>query len=278
MKSGRLSWRQLDPRRISREHIPWRLLPWGKIVGAVFGLPAGLFGILFGVIVGHLIDELLWVYIVRILIRRFLAGASRPPELERLAHPIAVLVVLSDAALCDGADLEASIEPVRRYLSERFARTPRDRRTLEIAADEVLGREQAPERAVEEWVDLLRARLAAHERAEVVWLAGRIARGRGSCARRRAEELADRFGVDHEVVSDAARKEGELDERACMLLGVPQDADREHVRRAYRRLAAQFHPDGTSALDASQQRQAGEAFIRIRAAYERLMRELGEEP
>jgi DnaJ-domain-containing protein 1 len=112
----------------------------------------------------------------------------------------------------------------------------------------------------------------------VAWLAGRIARDAGSCAQRRAEEIGRRLEVDERIVADAARREGTLDERSCMLLGVPQDADREQVKRAYRRLAAQFHPDGTGVLEAHQQRQAGEAFIRIRAAYERLMRELGEEP
>ncbi len=63
-----------------------------------------------------------------------------------------------------------------------------------------------------------------------------------------------------------------------MLLGVPQNADRAQVRRAYRRLAAEFHPDGTAVLEAHQRRQAEEAFIRIREAYEQLMGELGEEP
>ena len=128
------------------------------------------------------------------------------------------------------------------------------------------------------FLELLVARLSHTERAEVAWLAGRTARDVGGCARRRAEEIAGRLGADPGLVADGARTEGRLDERACMLLGVPQDATRDQVRRAYRSLAAQFHPDGLQALERHQRKQAEDAFIRIRNAYEQLMRELGENP
>jgi hypothetical protein len=121
---------------------------------------------------------------------------------------------------------------------------------------------------------LLQSLLAPRERAEVAWLAGRIARDAPPCARTAAEDLARQLGVSADIVADAARAQGKLDERACMLLGVPQDADKDQIRGAYRRLAAEFHPDATRDLEPHQRRQAEVAFIRIREAYEKLIREL----
>lgn len=275
----------------------WRTLPWGKIVAVLFGLPAGLFGLVFALIVGHLVDELLWVYVMRRLLRSFIAGGTVPPELGELAVPVSILVLLSREELCDehhggdapksgaaashGASSHAASSHgadesgrVRMYLYDRFAGGLRARRTLQLAAEEAGG--VSPH--TDALISILDSRLRHHERAEVAWLAGRIARDKGPCARQTAEEMAERLNVDARIVADAMRRSGQLDERSCMLLGVPQDADRELVRHAYRQLAAQFHPDATSGLDAHQRKQAGEAFLRIRSAYEQLMRELGEEP
>lgn len=280
-----LSLPRLDPARI-----PWRDFPWGKIVGGGLGLTAGLFGMVFGIIVGHLVDEVLWTHLMRRLIRRFIRTGAVAVELDEVAPAVSIMVLLIDAARCGQASrAKAVISVLRSYLYDRYATSTRQRRLLDIAGEEVLARtesDRASEAAdagksvahADPFLKLLGGRLAQNERAEVAWLAGRVARDVGPCARRIADDIARRLGADLRLVADAARHEGELDERACMLLGVPQNADRAQVRRAYRRLAAEFHPDGTAVLEAHQRRQAEEAFIRIREAYEQLMGELGEEP
>jgi DnaJ-domain-containing protein 1 len=282
--------RGLSLPRLDYARIPWRSLPWGKIVGGGLGLAAGLFGMIFGIIVGHLVDEVLWTHLMRRLLRRFIRSGAVATELDAVASAVSILVLLTDAARCGYASQAKAAETVvRGYLYDRYATSTRRRRLLDIAGEEVLARTEA-DRASEAadagksaahadpFLKLLGGRLARNERAEVAWLAGRVARDVGPCARRIADDIARRLGADLRLVADAARHEGELDERACMLLGVPQNADRAQVRLAYRRLAAEFHPDGTAALETHQRRQAEEAFIRIREAYEQLMRELGEEP
>ena len=286
-----LSLPRLDPSRTR-----WRDFPWGKLVGGGVGLTAGLFGMVFGIIVGHLVDEVLWTHLMRRLVRRFIRTGSAAPELHAVAPAFSILLLLGDAAHCGNASsATGAISFVRDYLYGRYATSARPRRLLDIAGEEVFARTederpgQVGESAAggdaaaggdpaEPFLELLAARLTHNERAEVAWLAGRVARDAGPCARRIADGIARRLGADVGLVADAARHEGELDERACMLLGVPQSADRAQVRHAYRRLAAEFHPDGTGALEAHQRRQAEEAFIRIRGAYEQLMGELGEEP
>lgn len=302
MKNPHFAGRGLSLPRLDIARIPWRALPWGKVVGGGLGLTAGVFGMIFGIIVGHLVDEVLWTHLMRRLVRRFIRTGAAARELDALSPAVSILLLLTDAAHCDHRPrAEAATSVVRDYLYDRYATTTRRRRLLDIAGEEVIARaeagpvadrgeatvagdaaeggESAPAGEVAEpFLQLLSGRLTQNERAEVAWLAGRVARDVGPCARRIADVIARRLGADLRLVADAARHEGELDERACMLLGVPQNADRAQVRRAYRRLAAEFHPDGTRVLEAHQRRQAEEAFIRIRAAYEQLMGELGEEP
>lgn len=265
--------------RFDIARIPWLNLPWGKIIGGGIGLSAGVFGMVFGVVVGHLVDELLWTHLMRRLTRRFIRTAAVSSELEPVAPALGILVLLTGAARCGrGHGTGAAISVVRDYLYDRYATSARRRRLIDIAGEEVRARADADADNAEPFLRLLAGRLTHNERAEVAWLAGRVARDVGPCARRIADDIARCLGADARLVADAARHEGELDERACMLLGVPQDADRAQVRAAYRRLAAEFHPDGTRVLEAHQREQAEEAFIRIREAYEQLMGELGEEP
>lgn len=57
-------------------------------------------------------------------------------------------------------------------------------------------------------------------------------------------------------------------EKACMLLGVSVSADMNEIKKAWRKLAALYHPDTTGALSPEQQRACGDMFRRVQAAYD----------
>jgi|GEM_PF-2383530 len=65
---------------------------------------------------------------------------------------------------------------------------------------------------------------------------------------------------------------------AYRVLGVDSDSEVESIRKVYRSLAASFHPDGMVALTDEQRRDAEEAFLRIRSAWECIARERGARP
>ena len=57
------------------------------------------------------------------------------------------------------------------------------------------------------------------------------------------------------------------------ILGIPPDSSTEEVKRVYRTLASQFHPDHGKHLDDSRLEQTEEAFRRIHDAYTTIMQE-----
>ena len=87
---------------------------------------------------------------------------------------------------------------------------------------------------------------------------------------------ASRMGLDSNTFSAVWAGFVAPDPSAYELLGVPIDADTAHIRQVYKRLAAQFHPDGGIALTAKQVAQSEEAFKKVADAYRTIMRERGE--
>lgn len=84
--------------------------------------------------------------------------------------------------------------------------------------------------------------------------------------------------TDSEEEIDSETEENPRLLEAYRVLGVQPETDIGEVRRVYRRLAASFHPDGMTVLDGSQQKEAEEAFLRIRSAWELVARERGVQP
>lgn len=65
-----------------------------------------------------------------------------------------------------------------------------------------------------------------------------------------------------------------LDRQACTILGVAEDADEATVRRAFRFLAAELHPDTGAHLEPEQRRTMADAFVRIRHAHDQLLSQI----
>lgn len=59
------------------------------------------------------------------------------------------------------------------------------------------------------------------------------------------------------------------------ILGLKPGCSREEAKKVYRKLAAQFHPDGTGGLSEEQKAAAEAAFIKIKEAYGRVIKSLG---
>jgi molecular chaperone DnaJ len=76
------------------------------------------------------------------------------------------------------------------------------------------------------------------------------------------------------VVAEKSAPTRVIDSRrasASRVLGVPEDADLEAIKRAYRKLARDLHPDLQPAADNDRRRALERRFAEVTAAYEALL-------
>ncbi len=248
----------------------------GRIAGVAIGALAGPVGALFGFLAGWLVDQF----------RAFGGSAGRlerfldHPEGERpgaLTDRFAVAALVAAVAESGGPPHPAQVE---RALAEPWPTSapPRRRRRLpgrQVTLDRCLGsRREVPAAAVA-------VRLSSWGPTEVSGLMNLLVavacadpRGMSAAERAAIEEVGAALGVDAAVLRELERRHGGLDREACRILGVEPDADADAVRRAFRGLAAQLHPDTAVGLEPGQQRTMEDAFVRIRGAYDRLRLQL----
>ncbi|WP_319559875.1 DnaJ domain-containing protein [Marispirochaeta sp.] len=80
-----------------------------------------------------------------------------------------------------------------------------------------------------------------------------------------AKEEQEEQRIPPELQHISARDEDYL------ILGLNPEASLAEVRKVYKNLAAQFHPDTGKYLSDEQRRTSEEAFLRIREAHDRIM-------
>lgn len=78
------------------------------------------------------------------------------------------------------------------------------------------------------------------------------------------EGIVAERSAPHRLSADPRRR------AAARMLGVPEHADTESIKRAYRRLARALHPDLQPSLDDVRRRALERRFAEVTAAYEML--------
>jgi DnaJ-domain-containing protein 1 len=116
------------------------------------------------------------------------------------------------------------------------------------------------------------AALAAPRRLDQVWSIARTPRFRllAFIHFLRAVEALDVEGV----VADRSVPVRAIDPRrdaARRMLGLPSGADLESIKRAYRKLARELHPDLQPGVDGGERRLLEQRFAEVTAAYESLI-------
>ena len=243
----------------------------GRVAGSVLGVAAGPFGVAFGFLSGFFVDRVVEQVRLREHVRRLLgpgtAKAERPKRSSAEGHDrslirligLGVAVAVSDGFATD-AETGAIVAFVRERCGLSASRAAQLRHVLEEAI--VLGSRIEVSRAAAE---LDRETLQLSNDALLEYLL-RIARSRdGEISDRRRRVLRQVCAAAGLPVPAPARER--LDRHACAILGISPDADLRQVRKVYRRLVQQFHPDAAGLLSEEQRRQSSEAFIRINRAY-----------
>lgn len=259
----------------------------GKIIGAVIGYMSGGFtGLLIGLFLGHQFDRHLPFWAVKILNKVL---AKHHLEVQR-AFFEATFSVMGHLAKADGQVSEQEI-----YLARQVMARMQLSEQAQLEAIELFGRGKAPDFDLE--AVLQRLHRAAMRRRELiqVFLEIQVSAGYADGELQPAERelllkifttlgfgAAEFERIDAAIRAElhnrqagggvAGRTRGMSTEDAYAILGVAEGATDAEVKKAYRRLTSQHHPDklAASGLPPEMMKMATEKTHEIRTAYERL--------
>ena len=252
----------------------------GRIVGLAIGALGGPVGAVFGVLTGWLVDQFRASAGTTWRFDRFLAR----PEAERNGQFLSLYVtasVLSRVLLVDGPPRRVQVE---RALAIDWPEFRQDRRRRAMGSD-LPQRKALIDRCLTSATPVDVTRVIAPVRAGslearqalldlVVAVACADPRGMSDEERGLTVSIAQALDLKFSQVRDGEARWGGLNREACRILGVPDTADAEEVRRTFRHLAAQMHPDTGGVLDETQQQSMRDAFVRIRDAHDHLIEQL----
>lgn len=253
----------------------------GKLIGALLGSLAGPMGTILGGVIGHLFDRAVeeqeaW--------RRLEEGGAQSRSGRRESGAvseaqvafISSLIGLSMAvANADGRVRVSEVRALKAFFRQHFPYGEEDQLLIERIVDETfLRREQLD---VEALAAYYRAVSSPAGRLLLLRLLFKIA-------------AADRAGIDQAErdmiqriarllgVADLRSVEAEFEPaegRAYRILGLEPGSSEAQIRSAYRRLAAEHHPDKVANLGEEFTRVAEEKFKAINQAYAELRRQRG---
>jgi len=235
---------------------------WGKIGGAAAGLAlGGPLGALIGAVAGHMMFD---------------RGKSAPsPQQAQLAFTIGVIALAAKMAKADGVVTEDEVRAFRQVFEVPESEAAGVARVFDLANRSVDGYEAYAQQLamlfgdrpdiLEDVIDglffIANADGAVHER-ELAYL----------------QNVAAIFGfteADFERISARhIRPEGE---DPYAILGIDRSASDDEVKRVYRRLVAEHHPDRAMARGLPEEfvKIATEKLAKINGAYDRIQRERG---
>lgn len=208
-------------------------------------------------------------------------GAESAYEGQRNSFLFAMLVLVSYIIKADGRVMHSEMEMVRRFLRNNFGEDARQQ------GEEILNRlfEQhklqgasAFRNTVADCCAQIAANMDYAQRLQLLNLLALVAKADGTVAQVEVEairECAAWMRMSPSDVDSMLNLGGDSLEAAYKVLGVPPTATDDEVRKAYRKLALEHHPDRVAALGEDIRKAAEKKFQEINEAKERIYKARG---
>lgn len=244
----------------------------GKFIGAFIGFLMGRWiGAIIGFIIGSLFDN---ASQLEESIKRGKHHDARfyRDRISQRDFDIALLVLSAGVMRADGKVVKAELEVVKMFLNRNYS--PEKAKHLIITLRDVLKSNFDIQQVCED----INLALGMPERRLLLSYLFAIAAADGvvsASEERLLEQVAGWFHIsaaDYKTVKGTFKQDTS---NAYEIMGLEKTATNEELKKAYRRLAIEYHPDKVAHLSEGHQKQAKEHFQRILDAYEQIKKERG---
>ncbi len=186
---------------------------------------------------------------------------------------IVSFLFLSAAVMnADGKVLKSELNFVKDFLVRQFGQ---DR-----ASEQLLLLKKLMEQPIQvsEVAAQIRAHMTVAMRLQLLHYVFGIAKADGhlhTAEIRTIEEIARHLGISQSDYESVRAMFGQDPNQAYTILELATGASDEEVKKAYRKMAAKYHPDKLSTLGPEIQAEAQQKFIKVQEAYETIKKERG---
>jgi len=239
----------------------------GKLIGALLGSLAGPMGTILGGLVGHLYDRATEERDARIG-QRAGDGADSisAAQLDFLTSLIGLSIAVANA---DRHVRMTQVEALKAFFRQNFPYSQEDHRVIQAVIDETFVNRDRLD--VDALASYYRLSSSAAGRLLLLRLLFKIAeadeQGISEAEEQLIRRIAANLRIDAASYRSVAAEFEQEDNRAYRILGVTPEASNDQIRSAYRKLAAQHHPDTVANLGEEFTKVAEEKFKLINEAY-----------
>lgn len=260
-------------------------MAFGKWIGGYLGWSAfGPIGALIGFAVGTMWDMAVDGSGAKLdtgYDRAAVGGSGRQREGDRNSFLLSMLVLAAYIIKADGRVMHSEMEVVRAMLRRNFGEEGAregERILLALFDEEKRTGSQAFREKIRESCNQVAANMDHSGRLQLLNFLAMIAQADGTVAQAEVEalkEVAAWMRLSEKEVDAMLHLEGNTLDDAYRVLGISPTATDDEVRKAYRRLALQHHPDRVAKLGEDVRQAAEKKFQEINAAKERIFKSRG---
>ena len=241
----------------------------GKLIGALLGSLAGPMGTILGGLVGHLYDRATEEREASVRIgrrSRSIGDSISAAQLDFLTSLIGLSIAVANA---DRHVRASQIEALKVFFRQNFPYSEDDHRVIRAVIDETFVNRDRLD--VDALASYYRISSSPAGRLLLLRLLFKIAeadkRGVSEAEEQLIRRIAAALRIDAASYRSVAAEFKQEKNQAYSILGVSADASNDQIRSAYRKLAAQHHPDKVANLGEEFTRVAEEKFKLINKAY-----------
>ena len=238
---------------------------YGKWIGAGLGfvLGGGPLGALFGLFIGSMFDN------IQVTTQSIPGGTGRSGRGDFMF----CLTVLATAIMkADGVITRTELDYVKTFLKKNFG----EEAALEaLQMIKELSKKDIP---VAEVCQQIRFNMDTASKTQLLYFLFGVAQSDGQVCEneiRLLESIAFNMGIDSATFSSVKSMYYDDSDSAYKVLGVDRNATDAEIKKAYRKMAVENHPDKVGHLGEDIRKAAEEKFTQINLAYDKIKKQRG---